>query len=267
MAERALDTLVEDASQPAESADELLERLHEAGRRLAESRPDAAAVAGAIGRVLAAAYRQRHLSGEELSHVVAEEARAICEARHRASRAIAIQLAPHLTDADVLTHSASATVREAFHHTTPRRIICTVSRPREEGRAFAEELREFGLEVELVDDDDAAAALEEVSLFLVGADTIFRDGTLCNKIGTYPLAQAAARADVAVAVACEVLKLAPHDSGRAWELADAGTRDLTPPDLIGVLVTEEGEFEPTEAAALIDRTPFLREGYELLRRT
>jgi translation initiation factor 2B subunit (eIF-2B alpha/beta/delta family) len=265
MAERALDALVEEAAGGAEEADELLARLHDAGRRLAASRRDAGAVAGAIGRVLAAAYGQRHLSTDELRHVVAEEARAIAEARHRAARAIAIQLAPRLADADVMTHSASATVREAFQHTPPKRVTCTVSRPREEGRAFAEELREAGLEVELVEDDAAAGALEGVALLLLGADTVFRDGMLCNKVGTLTLARAASERGVSVAVACEVLKLSPRDSAEARELAEDGTRDFTPPELIGQLVTEEGVFEPGEAAALIDRTPFLREGYEFLR--
>jgi translation initiation factor 2B subunit (eIF-2B alpha/beta/delta family) len=265
MAERALATLVEEASGDEEDTDDLLRRLHEAGRRLAESRRDAGAVAGGIGRVLAAAYRQRHLSADELRLVVAEEAKAICEARHRAARAIAIQLAPRLTDARVMTHSASATVREALQHTPPNSIICTVSRPREEGRVFAGELREAGLEVELVEDDEAAAALEPGVLLLFGADTIFRDGTLCNKVGTLALARAANEAGVDVAVACEVLKLSPHDSAEARYLAEDGTRDFTPPKLIGEFVTEEGMFEPDQIAALIDRTPFLREGYELLR--
>ena len=265
MAERALDTLVEEAAEASGDTDELLARLHAAGRRLAESRRDAGAVAGAIGRVLAAAYRQRHLSADELRLVVSEEARAICDARRRAAFAIAVQLAPHLADAHVMTHSASATVREAFQHTPPSHVVCTVSSPREEGRAFAEELREAGLEVELVDDDEAPAALERAHLLLLGADTVYRDGTLGNKVGTYPLAKVAHERGVAVAVALEVLKLSPHDSADARDLAEDGTRDFTPPALLGQLVTEEGVFEPGEVAAMIDRTPFLREGYELLR--
>jgi ribose 1,5-bisphosphate isomerase len=265
MAERALETLAEEAAAEAKDTDDLLARLHEAGRRLAESRRDAGAVAGAIGRVLAAAYRQRHLSVDELRAVVAEEANAICDARRRAAFAIAVQLAPRLADAEVMTHSASATVREAIQHTPPNRVICTVSRPREEGRAFAAELREAGLDVELVDDDDAPAAVERVSLLLLGADTVYRDGTLGNKIGTLPLAKAAHDRGIPVAVALEVLKLSPNDSADARDLAEDGTRDFTPPALLGQLVTEEGVFEPGEVAALIDRTPFLREGYELLR--
>jgi translation initiation factor 2B subunit (eIF-2B alpha/beta/delta family) len=164
-----------------------------------------------------------------------------------------------------MTHSASATVREAFQHTPPRRVICTVSRPREEGRAFADELRQTGLEVELVEDEDAPAALEWVALLLLGADTVYRDGTLGNKSGTHALAKAAHERGVPVLVALEVLKLSPYDSSVARDLAEDGTRDFTPAPLLDQLVTEEGVVEPEEVAALIDRTPFLREGYELLR--
>jgi translation initiation factor 2B subunit (eIF-2B alpha/beta/delta family) len=264
MAERALDALVEAAAAPADDTDQLLERLHRAAKRLAESRRDAGAVSGALGRVLAAAYRQRHLTPDELRTVVTEETRAICDARRRAAYAIAIQLSPRLVDIDVMTHSASATVREALQHTPPKRVICTVSRPREEGRAFAAELREAGLEVELVEDDEAAEALDRVALLLLGADTVYRDGTLINKVGTYPLAQEAHKLGVPLAVALEVLKLSPHDSFGTRDLTEDGTRDFTPPELIDQLVTEEGVFEPDDVAALIDRTPFLREGYELL---
>jgi translation initiation factor 2B subunit (eIF-2B alpha/beta/delta family) len=264
MAERAVDTLVEEAASGAADADELLARLHDAGIRLAASRPAAGAVAGAVGRVLATAVGQRHLSAEELSHLVAEEARAICDSRHRAARSIAIQLAPRLADASVVTHSASATVREALVHTPPAHVTCTVSRPREEGRQFAEVLREAGLDVDLVEDEEAGRALGNANLLLVGADTVFRDGTLCNKVGTNDLARAAQTHGVATVVAAEVLKLAPSESREAHELTEEGTRDFTPPELIGEIVTEEGVFRPDEVAALIDRTPFLREGYELL---
>jgi hypothetical protein len=61
MAERAVDTLVEEAAGGAADADELVARLHDAGIRLAASRPAAGAVAGAVGRVLATAFGQRHL--------------------------------------------------------------------------------------------------------------------------------------------------------------------------------------------------------------
>jgi methylthioribose-1-phosphate isomerase len=58
-----------------------------------------------------------------------------------------------------------------------------------------------------------------------------------------------------------VLKVAPVE-GRG---AEEERFDLTPPGQIDRFVTEEGTFAPDEIGSLVDRTPFLREGYELLR--
>jgi translation initiation factor 2B subunit (eIF-2B alpha/beta/delta family) len=260
MARRAVEALAEEAEQDAPSGEALVERLLAAGRELAASRPGAGAVAGAIGRLLASAQRESHLETEQLRQLLREEAEALVDGRRRAGASIAIHLKERLCDAVVLTHSASATVREALLYTPPERIICTVSSPQDEGRPFAQELREAGLEVELVADDEAPAKLEWASLLLLGADTVFRDGTLSNKTGTRVLAEAAAADGIPTVVVCEVMKLAPTDPPAPDGL------DLTPPDLIDSVVTEEGPHPPEEIRALVDRTPFLREGYALLNR-
>jgi hypothetical protein len=41
--------------------------------------------------------------------------------------------------------------------------------------------------------------------------------------------------------------------------------DVTPAEDVDEIVTEEGAFASTEIGALVDRTPFLRDGYQLLR--
>ena len=262
MARRAVEALAELAAEPAESSQELLERLDAAGRELAATRRAMGAIAGAVGRVLAAAHHGAHLAPEELRRIVEEEVRGLIDSRDRAAAAIAIQLAPSLTDAFVLTHSASATVREAILHTPPELVFCTVSAPFEEGRSFAEDLRASKLDVELVDDADAEQALARASLFLIGADTVFRDGAVCNKVGTRPLAEAATRLGVRTVVACEVIKLAPID---APERIDDEHFDITPPEHIDEIVTEEGAYSSDDVRTLIDRTPFLSEGYGILR--
>jgi translation initiation factor 2B subunit (eIF-2B alpha/beta/delta family) len=263
MARRAVEGLVDVAEQQAATGEELLERLVAAGRELAGSRPGVGAVAGAVGRLLAAANRHAQLEAEQLRQLVREEAEGLLDGRRRASAAIAIQLRERLSDAVVLTHSASATVREALLLTPPERVICTVSSPQEEGRGFADELREAGLEVELVDDRKAPREFEWASLLLVGADTVFRCGTLSNKPGTRALAEAAADEGVPAIVACEVMKLAPITAAEAP--VPPGAVELTPPELIDSVVTEEGAYLAEEIPALVDRTPFLREGYALLR--
>ncbi len=269
LARRAVEALVEVAEAPAATSEELLERVTSAGRQLAEARPGIAAVAGAVGRLLAAARAQAHLPPPELRRLIEQESEALVAGRRRAAASIAIQLRERLEGALVVTHSASATVREAVLHTPPKRLVCTVSHPVEEGRAFADELRASGLAVELVEDEDAPAELAGASLLLVGADTVFRDGTLCNKIGTRTLAKAAAEQEVPTIVACEVIKLAPIESAKARELPREVRElfDLTPPELVHAVVTEEGTVSSDEVHALVDRTPFLREGYALLGRT
>ena len=266
MARRAVEALVEVAAEEAASTDELLERLVAAGRELAASRPGVGAIAGAVGRILVAARPWTHLEPEELRRLVVEEISGLIGQRDRAARSIAIQLTQRLHEGFVLTHSASATVREALLHTPPERVTCTVSAPHEEGRAFADELREAGLAVELARDEDAVDAVRACSLVLLGADAVYRDGTLCNKIGSHDLARAAAEEGVPTVVACEVIKLVPVDAADAPPLEEeTEIFDLTPPELIDEIITEEGAVRSDEVRSLIDRTPFLSEGYELLR--
>lgn len=255
LARQAVEALAEAAEEGADA--------EEAGRALAAARPAMAAVAGAVGRVLAAGRTTEQLI---------EQCRALIERRDRAAHSIAVLLRPDL-QGTVMTHSASATVREALLHAGPARVVCTVSEPYAEGRPFSEDLAGEGLAVELVEDDDASHAVASVDALLLGADSVFREGSLVNKVGTADLAAAANAAGVPVLVACETFKLAPLEPPtggiREWAsggpLADEEAFDLTSPDRIDRYVTEEGAFGPDEIAALVDRTPFLREGYELLR--
>jgi translation initiation factor 2B subunit (eIF-2B alpha/beta/delta family) len=262
MARRAVEALADLAAEPAESSEELLERLDAAGRELAATRRAMGAIAGAVGRILAAAHHGAHLEPDELRRLVQEEVQGLVAGRDRAAASIAIQLADVLTDATVLTHSASATVREAVLRTPPERVLCTVSAPFEEGRAFSEDLRSSGLAVELVEDAEAEAAVERASLLLIGADTVFRDGAVCNKVGTRRLSEAATRLGIRTVVACEVIKLAPVDAPA--QIQDEHF-DMTPGGYVEEIVTEDGSYPSDEIGVLVDRTPFLAEGYAILR--
>jgi translation initiation factor 2B subunit (eIF-2B alpha/beta/delta family) len=263
MARRAVEVLLEVASEPASSTAELLERLLAAGRELVAARPAMGAIMHAVGRLVASADASSHLSPDELQRLVSEEGNALIASRDRAAASIAVHLAPTLHDALVLTHSDSATVREAVRHTPPARVFCTASAPFEEGRRLAGDLRTEGLEVELVEDDDVDRALETTSLLLVGADTVYEDGSVKNKIGTRPLAEAAHRVGVRTVVACELLKLVPVPSPTRED--EPELRDTTSPEFVDGIVTEEGPVVPEDVQSAIERTPFLRDGYRLLR--
>jgi ribose 1,5-bisphosphate isomerase len=242
MARRALEALVE----AVESGEDPLE----AGRALASARISLGAVAGAIGRVLVTGSPEQ----------VIAEAKAVIDSRDRAAKVIAVMLAPDLAGT-VMTHSASATVREALTHTPPARVICTISEPGSEGRRLAAELKACGIEVELIADAESPDAVRESDLLLLGADTVFKDGSLVNKVGTHAIARAAQEAGVPVIVACETFKLAPFDPEEPLE----DTFELIPAALIDRVVTEEGAANTIDVASLVDRTPCLRRGYDLLR--
>jgi translation initiation factor 2B subunit (eIF-2B alpha/beta/delta family) len=269
MARRTVEALLAVAEEPVETCEALLGRLVDSATQLAESRPRMGSIPGAAGRVLAAANGWRHLDLDELRRLIREEGAGILDGRIRAAASIAIQLGERIDGKVVATHSASATVREALVHDSPARVICTASEPIGEGRAFAEDLRSEGLDVELVEDEQAPEAIAGAGLFLVGADTVYRCGTLCNKSGTTALARAAADNGVPTVVACEVIKLAPIEASEAPEPgpAERDLFELTPPELIAEIVTEEGVYRPDEIAALVARTPFLLEGYALLQPT
>jgi ribose 1,5-bisphosphate isomerase len=266
MARRAIEALADLAEQHSGSSEELLAELRAAGRRLAAARPGVGAVAGAVGRLLASGRCESHLEPDVLRQVVSEEAHALTEGRIRAPASIAIQLRERLAGATVLTHSNSATVREALRHEEPAKVLCTVSNPVEEGRDLVKELTAEGVDAELVEDAEAPGRIGETTLLLLGADTVFRDGAICNKIGTIPLARAAVGAEVPVVVAAEIVKLAPVSSAQAPDLADFERElfELVPAELITEFVTEEGVSTPDDVGALVDRVPFLREGYELV---
>ena len=242
MARHALEALVEavrDGEDPVEVA-----------RILASARISLGAIAGAVGRVLSAGTPEQ----------VIAEAEAVIGARDRAAKAIAVMLTADISGT-VTTHSASCTVHEALLHTPPERVFCTVSEPGGEGRGIAATLKAEGVNVELVSDAEGPDAARESDLVLLGADTVFRDGSLVNKIGTGAIASAAKSAGVKVIVACETFKLAPFDPEPPTER----TFELVPASLIDRIVTEEGAADTEDVTALIDRTPCLRQGYDLLR--
>jgi translation initiation factor 2B subunit (eIF-2B alpha/beta/delta family) len=264
MARRAVEALLGVIEETAETKDDFVERLVTAGRELAAARPSMGAITHAVGRLVASAEAVSGLEVDDLRRLVSEEAKGLIAARERAAASIAVHLAPQLQDALVLTHSASATVREAVLHTPPARVFCTVSGPVEEGLRLADDLRAAGIDVQVVEGDELARALESTSFVLVGADTVYEDGSVKNKIGTRPLAEKARREGVRTIVACELLKLAPI-MPRAEE-DEPELRDTTPPELLDEIVTEEGSVPPDGVRGVIERTPFLRDGYRLLQR-
>ncbi|MCI4344095.1 MAG: hypothetical protein L3J87_00515 [Thermoplasmata archaeon] len=117
---------------------------------------------------------------------------------------------PH---ARVVTLSRSATLFRVLTSlkgaAAPSRVSVLRSLPGGEGAGFGRALRAAGVRAVGVEDELRDRAVAPADLVLVGADSLFRDGSISHKIGTQALAESAARWHVPFIVATGLSKLVP----------------------------------------------------------
>ena len=231
------------------------------------ARPTAVNLAHAVDRVHAAvAAAPGAPAGAALA-----EARAIEAEEEAASAAIAVLGAELLADAGVvLTHcntgalaapgrgTALAVIAELAARGQLEKAIATETRPLLQGaRLTTYELSRLGIPFELIVDGAAAGLIAsgEVGAVIVGCDRVAANGDVANKVGTYPLALAAAAAGIPFVVAGPSSTIDPEcPSGseivieqrdpREVSDADVPVRnpafDVTPAALVTALITETG---------------------------
>jgi translation initiation factor 2B subunit (eIF-2B alpha/beta/delta family) len=116
--------------------------------------------------------------------------------------------------ASILTLSHSSTVVKVLARLKRRgkEIHATVleSRPLFEGRITARELLARNIPVTLIADAAVGMFARKNDLAVVGADTIFSDGSVLNKIGTFPLALCCKEAGIPFYVVADSSKLSPE---------------------------------------------------------
>lgn len=255
----ALGALAEHLEEaPAKTVGTLRASTREAARALAGARPAmrvvATKVAAAWRRVESVEAAGVEPFRGEAAEAVRGLAREAAEARQRAAETAREILA----DADpVVTLSRSSTVRRALEG-VPARVHVLESRPGGEGRGFAAELREAGVDAHLAPDAYAAGLLAEAGqgAVLLGADGITREGAVVNKVGSRTVAAAAGSLGVPVWVVASTWKCgprvgdgeeAPWDPGEGPAVAVPLLEEV-PADLLEGIATEEGPLRPWEAA-------------------
>ncbi len=126
---------------------------------------------------------------------------------------VAEHVAAHIEEGSfIITISYSSTVIEAAllaHRQGKKfRFYCLESRPLNEGARLAQVLAGAGIETTLLTDASMFLFMEDMSMALVGGDTISADG-LVNKTGTSGLAMAADKFGVPFYALCSSEKLLP----------------------------------------------------------
>lgn len=245
-------------------------------RHLAQARPTAVNLNWALQRM-----RAKLVNGADAEAMVAEACRIHDEdviANHRMGQ---LGVSYFTVKGAVLTHCNTGSlatggygtglgvIRAAYAAGCVSYVYVDETRPWLQGaRLTAWELQQEGIPVRVIVDAAAAAllSLKNVRWVVVGADRIAANGDVVNKIGTYGLALAAKAHKVGFMVVApgSTLDFATADGGAVrieqrdpgevlalggQRLAPAGVDawnpvfDVTPAELVDVLVTERGTVE------------------------
>ncbi len=260
--------ILRDLAQNTESPqNEQVQRLHNAGRSLAQARPSMAALASAVGHVLAV---------QGGPQAVAQEAERLLRDYDTATTKIAEHAKPFLRGT-IMTCSISGTVLDVLvaSKQSMKQIIVTEGRPRYEGRATASALSQKGLTVTLITDAQANIFMPRCDSVVVGADSVLANGDVLNKAGTALLGWSAQGYHVPLYVLCETLKISwQHwqDGLEHWQtnlalleekeddevlevpLNGVTVRnfyfDRTPHQLVSKVITEQGILNQKEIATI-----------------
>ncbi len=253
-------------------------------QRLAGARPTAVNLSWALARL---SGRMEALAGDPVGPLLAE-ARAIHAEDIEANRRMGELGAGLLDGGAVLTHCNAGSLATGGYGTALGVIRAGVAAGRIQGvyadetrpwlqgsRLTAWELARDGIPVTLICEGAAGALLRggQVSWVIVGADRIAANGDVANKIGTYALAVNARHHGVGfmvVAPSSTVDRASPGGAAIPIEtraqsevlacgghaVAPRGARawnpvfDITPAELIDVIVTERGVVRAPDAAKM-----------------
>lgn len=257
---KAADALRELLDREFATVEEYERTLERNGSALRRANPSHASLQNAVREVVAAVAEADPESVAAAKTLTEETIDAVIDriesAKHRAAENAAEWLEDGMT---VLTHDYSSTVLEAIDiavsNGTYLEVYVTEARPRYLGRKTARALAEMDrVEAHLIVDSASGYYLGECDAVVVGMDCIVGD-TLYNRVGTYPIAAAAADVEVPFVVVGSSAKIV--DGGFVFEnefrspsevmrepaegfAVENPAYDATPVSLLGPVITDEG---------------------------
>jgi ribose 1,5-bisphosphate isomerase len=168
--------------------------------------------------------------------------------------------AQEIKDGDViLTHCHSHTVvailNEAKRQGKKFEVIVTETRPLYQGILTARDLLKSGIKITYCVDSAIGYVMKGVTKVLVGCDCILPDGSIINKIGTFPIAVLAKKFGKSFMVAAGTIKFAekieieqrdPKEIINPKKIPKAKiinpAFDITPAEFIDLIITEKGKL-------------------------
>lgn len=165
----------------------------------------------------------------------------------------------------IITHSYSSTVLSTFLYAKKLKrkfsVICTESRPINEGIILAKKLGKNGIKVKLIVDSAVFSFISDADIIFIGGDAITNTG-LINKIGTKGIAITAQNYNIPIYALCSIIKLVPQNYKIKLDIEKNPNEiinnkitnvtpinyyfDLTPLEFITGIVTEKQILKPQE---------------------
>jgi len=264
----------------AKEKDELINYLENAKKVLFETRPTAVNLAWGLQKIMQVAKMADTV--DVIRKSVVETAKKMADEDIQINMTLGKNGSKLFSDNDiVMTHcnagalatvgygTALGVIRATKESGKNIKVIATETRPVQQGsRLTAFELQHDGIDVSLITDTAVGYIMANglVNKIVVGADRILRTGHVYNKIGTYQVATMGKQHNVPFYVAAPLstfdLKSNPEDiiieqrnSNEVTGIGDKKTApdginvinpafDMTPPDLISGIITENGIAKP-----------------------
>jgi len=224
--------------------------LRELAAALTAAQPDMIAVRNAVRSCLSA--RMDSVAGRgSYPDAISEFRRSLVTSRSRTARRLLEVIDRPVA---VATLSRSSTVLEALDHLRAsgrlRSVTVLESIPGGEGRLTTETLREHVDEVRLAPDEELETVAASSDVVVLGADALFQDGGILNKVLSRRLAERALEAGRRVYAVVETIKLDRHRRSPEWSPGARSLFEVVPPQLLTAIATEVGVFNPNEIASL-----------------
>lgn len=265
------------ASSTARDIIPFLNDMREAAALLQGTRPTAVSLPNAIHKVMLSLEGDIPTVQEMKDHFIFVCRNFISSSEAAIERIGAIG-ANHIQEGDtVLTHCNSETALACLLAAQKKgisfEVYATEVRPGNQGLLTLKTLNDARIPTIYIVDSAVRYVMREVDRVVVGADAVTVNGAVVNKIGTSQIALAAHERKVSMIVAAETYKFAPRtvlgefipiEERDPEEVLPAATAkklpyvrvrnpvfDVTPPEYIDLIVTEEGAIPPQMAYIIL----------------
>jgi ribose 1,5-bisphosphate isomerase len=275
IARAAAEVLKEFSIQLAETNPEkFLVALSNAKDTLKATRPTAVSLENALTVIMSGAKGK---DVEEMKkNIIAVADKFITNSNNAVTKIAELCAGKIPNDAVILTHCNSTVVVncliKAKNQGKNIKVFATETRPWGQGYITAQTLAEAGVNITLIVDSATRYFMDEIDLILFGADTITRDGSVINKIGTSQIAVCAYEHEkhIPVIICAESYKFSTKaQSANEVKIEERDPKeiidpiklkrvkirnpvfDITPQKYIHSIITEFGEISPKNAQDII----------------